>query len=229
MAESDEIGPPLRPQSNPIQQIKEWERTRNEPALLNLLEPQLNSVLTRRLAAKALANIARAESASPLAEHLEHEPDRAVRLSLVQALGRLGDDRTLAILLLSLKDWEAVVRLEVASALSRFNSPAAFETLLTALAQQAEPDDRAVRQFAATALGQLADRRAVLPLVAALKDEEGMVRAAAARALGQLGDRSVLPALKRARHTTPHLPGVDCAECTAIDEAIRTMKINDEG
>jgi HEAT repeat protein len=81
-----------------------------------------------------------------------------------------------------------------------------------------------MRQFAAEALGQLADRRAVAALLEALKDENGLVRAASAKALGKLGDRSAISALKRVRHTTPHLPGADCAECKAIDWALTELE-----
>jgi len=46
-----------------------------------------------------------------------------------------------------------------------------------------------VRLYAATALGQIGDARAVAPLVAALRDKDGNVRHAAAETLDQLGWR----------------------------------------
>ena len=50
------------------------------------------------------------------------------------------------------------------------------------------------RRAAAEALGQLGDKRAVEPLIAALQDDVENVRQAAAEALGQLGDeRAVEP------------------------------------
>jgi HEAT repeat protein len=220
---ANESSPSLTP--NPLQLVKDLERKRDEATLLALLRPEVNSTLTRRAAAKALAKIARPDSVSELVEYLSKETDRLVRLELVGALGKLGDDRGLEVLLNALKDREAVVRREAATALSRYNSPAAFEALLTALRQNSEAGDRLIRQFAAEALGQLADRRAVPALLEALKDEEGLVRAAAARSLGLLGDRAAIPALRRARHTTPHVTGADCAECQAIDQALENLKI----
>ncbi|MEI6046809.1 MAG: HEAT repeat domain-containing protein [Chloroflexota bacterium] len=225
---SEEEAAPVK-RSNPkvIQLVRKLEEARDEEALLNLLNPQhisLHSIVARRLAAKAVANIARPACLPTLVQYLEEESDRAIRLSLLGALGRLGNDFALPMLLKSLKDRDALVRLEAATALSKFNSPAAFEALLAALQQKEEPSDRAIRQFAAEALGQLADRRAVAALLEALKDEESLVRTAVAKALGQLGDRAAIPLLKRLRHTTPHLRGADCAECKAIDVALTALE-----
>ena len=51
-----------------------------------------------------------------------------------------------------------------------------------------------VREQAAFGLGQLRDRRAVEPLINALKDQNADVRQQAAFALGQIRDRSAVPA-----------------------------------
>jgi HEAT repeat protein len=52
-----------------------------------------------------------------------------------------------------------------------------------------------VRENAARALGEVADTRALEPLLEALSDESEDVREEAARALGALGDRRAVPAL----------------------------------
>ena len=49
-------------------------------------------------------------------------------------------------------------------------------------------EDRSVRKAAADALAQVGDLRAVVPLMAALRDTDAGVREAAAKALGQCGD-----------------------------------------
>jgi len=54
------------------------------------------------------------------------------------------------------------------------------------------------RISAVTALGRLGDKRALRPLVSALRDHSAMVRAVAAAALGKLGHRAALPALRTA-------------------------------
>tara|TARA_R110002096_G_scaffold408076_1_gene607094 strand:+ start:6571 stop:7449 length:879 start_codon:yes stop_codon:yes gene_type:complete len=54
------------------------------------------------------------------------------------------------------------------------------------------------RVAAAVSLGRLKDKRALKPLVTALRDKNNAVRAVAASALGGLGDSRALPALQRA-------------------------------
>jgi len=54
------------------------------------------------------------------------------------------------------------------------------------------------RVAAAVSLGRLKDKRALKPLVTALRDKNNVVRAVAASALGGLGDTRALPALRRA-------------------------------
>lgn len=54
------------------------------------------------------------------------------------------------------------------------------------------------RVAAVTALGRLGDKRALRPLVTALRDPSATIRALAAAALGKLGHRAALPALRAA-------------------------------
>jgi HEAT repeat protein len=55
-----------------------------------------------------------------------------------------------------------------------------------------------VRSAVAAALGDLRDRRAVLPLIQLLKDEYRMVKLAAALALADIGDKSALSSMNEA-------------------------------
>ena len=55
------------------------------------------------------------------------------------------------------------------------------------------------RAHAAHALGEIGDRRAVEPLIAALEDRMSFVRRAAAEALGEIGDSRVVEPLIAAR------------------------------
>lgn len=70
-----------------------------------------------------------------------------------------------------------------------------IDTLTSTLATSKH--DKA-RIAAVVALGRLKDKRALRPLVAALKDENHLVRAVAAAALGELGHKAALPALQQA-------------------------------
>lgn len=55
------------------------------------------------------------------------------------------------------------------------------------------------RIAAVVSIGRLRDRRALRPLIQALRDPSHVVRSVAASALGHLGDQRALPALRRAR------------------------------
>jgi HEAT repeat protein len=205
-----------------IAAIKKMESLRDIVGLLELLDPTL-SVVYRRASARALAALAPARAVPEMAARLADEPDRGVRQSLARGLGRLGDDRALPVLIQSLQDRDLEVCHEAALALSRFNSPAAYEALLAALARKENREDWQVRRFAAQALGKLGDRRAVPALIARLRDESDLVKPAVAEALGELGDPQAITPLKTARHTTPHRRGAECATCQAIDAALRRL------
>lgn len=202
--------------------IKKLEASRDIEGLLKLLDPGVN-VLYRRTSAKALAALAPAKAVPEITARLELETDRGVRQSLVQGLGRLGDDRALPVLLQALQDRDLEVCHEAALALSRYNSPAAYEALLAALVRKENREDWQIRRFAAQALGKLADRRAVPALIASLRDESELVKPAVAEALGELGDPQAVIPLKTVRHTTPHRKGAECASCQAIDAALRRL------
>lgn len=209
-----------------LQIVRKLEEQRDYKALLLLLTPTVSAVI-RRAAARSLANVAPGWVAAQLSEFLLTDPDRGVRRSLTETLGRLGDDSGLQALLTSLQDRELLVREEAARALSRFNSQAAFDALLASLQLPNVPHSRnwITRRFAAEALGLLGDRRAVPLLIEALKDDHALVRPAVAQALGRLGDVAAVSPLRRARHTTPHQRGADCAECAAIDAALKSLEV----
>ena len=198
------------------------ETLRDIEGLLKLLDLTVN-VLYRRAAAKSLAVIAPVTAVPEIAARLSVEPDRGTRQSMVRGLGRLGDDHALPVLIRSLQDRDLQVCQEAALALSRFNSPAAYDALLAALTRKETREDWQVRRFAAQALGKLGDRRAVPALIASLRDESDLVPPAAAEALGELGDQQAVTPLKTVRHTTPHRKGAECATCQAIDAALKRL------
>ena len=210
-----------RPDS--IKLVRDLEQQQDRQALVELLDPQTIATGTRRAAAKALEHIAKNEQVPVLINVLQTDPDRGVRLSAARTLGRLANDEALPVLVNSLQDKEAMVRVEAAHALSRYNSEAAFEALLNALSQSHDENNRFVREYAAEALGKLGDRRAVPNLIEALHDKSDLVRPSVATALGKLGEPAAIEPLQRIRHNTAHTRGFDCAECVAIDIAIKLL------
>jgi phycocyanobilin lyase subunit alpha len=80
----------------------------------------------------------------------------------------------------------------------RVKEPEAIATLIGALEDETDrtPDGGyPLRRNAATALGKLGDRQAVLPLIQCLECEDYYVRESAAQALEMLGDRAAIPSL----------------------------------
>jgi len=191
-----------------------------EPAVTPLGDCLSDPVLTvQELASSVLATIADVRVLVPLMTALE-SPDWIVRMHAAKALGRIQEPGAVASLVPLLQDnvkavreetstalaaigeaavpsllaalthAEWLVRLHAVEALGKTRSPEAVDPLLTVLFNDR---DRAVREDAARALGQIGDARAVEFLVTAMK-EPGL-RPLAVEALGRIGDRSAVPVL----------------------------------
>ncbi len=124
------------------------------------------------------------------------DPDEAVRLRVVDALGNLRDPRVIEPLLARLTQDESVdVRARAASALGNQGSSEAADALLDALNDGA-PE---VRGAVAEALGLLLDARAAPQLITLmLNDPDDTTRYYAARSLVRLGSEEVVDALLQA-------------------------------
>ena len=191
-----------------------------EPAVTTLgvclSDPQLT---VQELASSVLARIADARVLTPLITALE-SPDWIVRMHAAKALGRIKDPEAVGPLVPLLQDsvkavreetstalaaigeaalsslldavthGEWLVRLHAVEALGKTRSPEAVDPLLSVLFNDR---DRAVREDAIRALGQIGDARAVEFLMTAMT-EPGM-RPLAVEALGQIGDRRAVPGL----------------------------------
>jgi HEAT repeat protein len=191
-----------------------------EPAVTTLGACLSDSALTvQELASSVLATIADARVLEPLTAALK-SPDWIVRMHAAKALGRIQDPGTVASLMSLLQDRVKAVREETSTALARIGnaalssllvalthaewlvrlhavealgktrSPEAVDPLLSALFNDR---DRAVREDAVRALGQIGDARAVEGLMTAIKDPE--LRPLAVEALGRIGDRRAVPVL----------------------------------
>ncbi len=94
----------------------------------------------------------------------------------------------------ALKDEDANVRAQAASALGSSRDKRAVDPLIAVLNDQSPH----VRMQAASSLGDIKDSRAVAPLIAALKDEDANVRMQAASSLGDIRDKSAVEGLMAA-------------------------------
>ena len=119
------------------------------------------------------------------------DKDQKVRVSVVEALGKIGEP-VVQSLITALSDKDQKVRVSVVEALGKIGEPV-VQPLITALSD----DEIWIRSNAAKALGGIGDGRAVELLVKVLSDEVHWVRSNAAEALGKIGDgRAVEPLVK---------------------------------
>jgi bilin biosynthesis protein len=152
-----------------------------EPAVEPLLQA-LNSrnAQTRAYAATALGLMGAKRAFDPICALLAYEGDVMIRMSLLEALGGLGDARAVAVLLPYLTPPEQqnrgwMIRV-AANALGRIGTEGVIKPMAEVLAT--EPDWFA-RLGAAEGLRKIQHPLAVEALRAALKDEDARVRAEA--------------------------------------------------
>jgi len=151
-----------------------------EPLIVALKD---NDDLVRSYAAEALGNIGDARAVEPLINSLK-DNDSDVRESAAEALGNIEwkppTDYQKAVYLVAMRDWQECVKI----------GADAVEPLIVAL----KDNDDLVRSYAAEALGNIGDPRAVEPLINVLKDDnKWWVREKAAKALGEIGDAAIDP------------------------------------
>jgi len=144
--------------------------------------------IVRMHAAKALGRIRDPEAIGGLVPRLQ-DSVKAVREEASAALAAIGE-AALPSLLAALTHSEWLVRLHAVEALGKTRSTEGVVPLLSVLFND---QDRAVREDAVRALGQIGDARAVEFLITALK--EAGLRPLAAEALGLIGDRRAVPVL----------------------------------
>ena len=120
--------------------------------------------------------------------------DITLRMAAVKSLGELGDTRAAAPLLTVLKgDKEPKVRAMAAFALAKIKHDDAVEPLIDAL----KASDGTFRIAAVESLGEFADKRAVRPLIAVLKEDgDPKIRHSAAQALVKMKGVAVEPLIE---------------------------------
>ena len=161
------------------------------------------SASVRLAAVRSLGALGNRVGIRALTDALE-DSDAEVRCAAAQALGELRQSTTGVALAKSLqKDASLDVRVAAAESLSRTESRAAVEPLVTGLSDK-EPRVRVACAKALTAMadllasgqrGEVGRSKAVDGLLVALGDKEVAVRAAAAEGLGLLGDERAVERL----------------------------------
>jgi len=135
-----------------------------------------------------------------LLDALNKRKDLQGRLTVINALGELGDQEAVEPLLRILVDDKEFPgpRMAAARALGKLGDARAVEPLLQILRD--EKEDNGVRRDAASALGTFRERRAVDPLINILKsrNEDIWLRVAAASSLGDIGDPRAIEPLQEA-------------------------------
>lgn len=152
-----------------------------------------------------------------------------VRGGAAWALGEIGSDRAVGVLVERLGDQDAEVRSGAAWALGKIGEPAlqpcidalkspkpavrwaaadalgwiGSEKAVGVLVERLEDEDEGVRWAAARALGRVGSGKAVGPLVERLEDEDEMVRWWAALALGKIGERALQPCIDALKSPNP--------------------------
>ena len=109
-----------------------------------------------------------------------------VRTFLLLALGSVGHESSVPVVVEYLDDPNADVRLNAIVAISNIGVPAASATA-PQVAERLKDDDETVRGYSAYVLGTLENREVIKPLEVALNDPVGQVRWNAAVALARLG------------------------------------------
>lgn len=176
----------------------------------------------RRLAAGALGNVGSADSLASLTGLLVEETVVPVRVEVLRALGRLGDQRALDSVLAQVKDTDPMVRVEAVRALGFIKDMASEKALVEALSDK----DAGIRGIAAWSLGMLGLKSSAKPLTDALRfEDDESVRVQVAVALGMIMEPGSRSELERAAEKDPSQRVRNCASKSL--EAIKAVKDSD--
>jgi HEAT repeat protein len=122
------------------------------------------------------------------------------RTYMLQALGKIGDETALPVILDAARDASSTIRRFALSALADMGDARAIDTLIDALD---DPEDD-LRTAAAMGLGSFKDERAEDALIALLDTRNDSVRTQAVISLGNLGSIKALSTLKKIMANEPN-------------------------
>jgi HEAT repeat protein len=168
-----------------------WRKVMSIERLLEDLKSSDDQV--RYNAVKAIREAPDAKATEALVAALDDPYDMVKRVA-ADALGKIGDRKTTAIVLQHAQsDKDIGTRCMCVAALGNLEDPSVFDSLVSFLSHE----DPTMRGNAAEALGKLGDPRAIDALAKCLYDRKNFVRVRVIEALGQIGDpRGVEPLLQ---------------------------------
>jgi len=114
-----------------------------------------------------------------------------IRTYVLQALGKVGDESALPVILDAARDPDSTIRRYAVPALADMGGAQATEALIAALA---DPESD-IRAAAVMALGEIKEKHVDDALMPLLDDEDLSVRIQTVIALGHLGSKQALPRL----------------------------------
>jgi HEAT repeat protein len=147
-----------------------------------------------RSAVVALGDTDDDRAVSALDHVLKDQDKEELHAVAATALGKIGGDRVVPILLPALQSPNSRVKCSAALALGGMRIKEALAPFIGLLMDENE----SLRAVAASSLGLIGDKRAVDYLIKSLHDEAETVRAISASSLGCLNDNRAIPALEKA-------------------------------
>ncbi|HBY81548.1 MAG TPA: hypothetical protein DEG47_32200, partial [Cyanobacteria bacterium UBA11148] len=164
-------------------------------ALLQLLEdanPNVRKSAAKGIRKALLTNIKSEATIATLIKLAKHH-DFNMRWRVAEALGKIGSNTAIPILLKlvqdsDVKDTYHTVRKMAAKALGKIGSNTAIPSLLKML----EDANSGVRESVAEALGEIGSDTAIPGLLKLVGDSKSKVRASAAEALGEIGSEAAI-------------------------------------
>jgi HEAT repeat protein len=169
----------------------------------------------RSRAARLLSRIGK-PAVKPLVALVEEKgtsPD--TKVAALHALGLIGDELAVQVMVACLRDEQAIVRAQAAESLGRFSS--AVEQII----QMSKASTATTREAAIEALGRMPQPQALDRLLEAITDSNAGVRLAAVRALGETGGspRSTQTLIRLLREENSTLRGQAAASLAKIGAA----------
>jgi HEAT repeat protein len=154
------------------------------------VEPLVENLRKNRYEARNALRVFGPAATQALLPHLG-DPERSMRISVIEALGQTGDPDAVPPLITALEDPEESVGYFAALALGELGDARAVDPLIHALRSPG------IQEAASRGLGLLGEK-APGRLISALQDPDGTVRQGIARALGLIQDPGAVPALIQA-------------------------------